>query len=568
MADKDFVVKNGLVTGANNATFGTAVTLASNGNVGVGNTTPADKLVVTGSITATANISAASVNASTGFYGTVQTATQGTINHNSLANYSADQHVAHSGVSISAGSGLTGGGTIAASRTISVSPGNTQLVANATGLWADQTKFDHNSLTNYVADQHVAHSTVSVSAGNGLTGGGTIAANRSLAVSPGNTQLVANATGLWVDQTKIDHNSLTNYASDQHVAHSGVSISAGNGLTGGGTIAASRSLAVLAGNTQLIANSTGVWANQAQFDHNSLTNYASDQHVAHSGVSISAGNGLTGGGTIAASRTVSVLANTGIVANATGVYVNATYIGTLSANNTTYVNGKTEGNLNVNNALTSNNTTYVNGKTEGNLNVNSASTFSSTNQNVRFNSVGVNVAASGTAGQINATGNIQTSSGVFIDNAGTLRPQILGTTVTASGATFGFSGLPSWATQITVTMNALVGNAAYPCLRLGTSGGIVSTGYVWISSNFAGSTASTAGFTLPIALSSQGLTGTYTLTKQSAGLWLCTLAGSFNATNVVLGGGSVNITNDLTQLQFGFTGSGSYVSGSVNILYS
>lgn len=40
------------------------------------------------------------------------------INHNSLLNYSADRHIDHSAVSISTATGLTGGGTIAATRTI------------------------------------------------------------------------------------------------------------------------------------------------------------------------------------------------------------------------------------------------------------------------------------------------------------------------------------------------------------------------------------------------------------------------------------------------------------------
>jgi len=43
---------------------------------------------------------------------------------------------------------------------------------------------DHNSLNNYDANKHVDHTAVSISAGAGLTGGGTIAANRSLAVNP------------------------------------------------------------------------------------------------------------------------------------------------------------------------------------------------------------------------------------------------------------------------------------------------------------------------------------------------------------------------------------------------
>jgi hypothetical protein len=72
---------------------------------------------------------------------------------------------------------------------------------------------------------------------------------------------------------------------------------------------------------------------------------ADDQGV----TSVATGNGLTGG-TITATGTLSVLANTGIIANATGVYVNSSYIGTLTSNNATYAFGKTEGALNVNTA--------------------------------------------------------------------------------------------------------------------------------------------------------------------------------------------------------------------------
>jgi len=42
----------------------------------------------------------------------------------------------------------------------------------------------------------------------------------------------------------IDHDTLTNFVADEHVAHSGVSITAGFGLKGGGTIASTRDLAV------------------------------------------------------------------------------------------------------------------------------------------------------------------------------------------------------------------------------------------------------------------------------------------------------------------------------------
>lgn len=125
-------------------------------------------------------------------------------------------------------------------------------------------------------------------------------------------------------------------------------------------------------------------ATQATINHNSLANYSANQHVDHTSVSISTANGVTGGGDISSTRTISVVAGTGTVVNTTGVHVNSTYIGTISANNTTYVNGKTEGNLNVNNATT----------------------FSSTAQNSQFNSIGVGTAATGTIGEIRATSDV------------------------------------------------------------------------------------------------------------------------------------------------------------------
>jgi len=39
---------------------------------------------------------------------------------------------------------------------------------------------DHNSLVNYISNEHINHTAVSIAPGTGLTGGGTIAANRTL----------------------------------------------------------------------------------------------------------------------------------------------------------------------------------------------------------------------------------------------------------------------------------------------------------------------------------------------------------------------------------------------------
>ena len=74
------------------------------------------------------------------FAGTVSTATQGTINHDSLANFDNNKHIDHSAVSVTAGTGLTGGGTIAADRTLNVIGGD-GITANADNIaiTADQT---------------------------------------------------------------------------------------------------------------------------------------------------------------------------------------------------------------------------------------------------------------------------------------------------------------------------------------------------------------------------------------------------------------------------------------------
>lgn len=59
----------------------------------------------------------------------------------------------------------------------------TGLAISGTELQLSLAAIDHDSLSGFVADEHVAHSGVTFSAGEGLTGGGTIAANRSFALA-------------------------------------------------------------------------------------------------------------------------------------------------------------------------------------------------------------------------------------------------------------------------------------------------------------------------------------------------------------------------------------------------
>ena len=73
--------------------------------------------------------------------------------------------------------------------------------------------------------------------------------------------------------------------------------------------------------------------------HDQFSDFVADEHIAHTGVTITAGAGLTGGGTIAATRTLNVIAGTGIVVNANDVQVDTGVVATF--NNSLTMSNKT-----------------------------------------------------------------------------------------------------------------------------------------------------------------------------------------------------------------------------------
>ena len=70
----------------------------------------------------------------------------------------------------------------------------------------------------------------------------------------------------------------------------------------------------------LLAEGDGVVSGSAQISLSGLSDYDANDHIDHTSVTITAGNGLTGGGDISATRTINVAsANNGIVANADNI---------------------------------------------------------------------------------------------------------------------------------------------------------------------------------------------------------------------------------------------------------
>lgn len=146
--------------------------------------------------------------------------------------------------------------------------------------------------------------------------------------SPDGSILVTTNVGaieITVAEGAVDHNSLLNFVANKHIDHTTVEIqtAANSGLAGGGTIAATRALTLdinnLTADTPVLADSFafldagGGDTNKATLttlngilDHNGLLNYSANRHIDHTAVSINTGTGLTGGGDISSTRTISL----------------------------------------------------------------------------------------------------------------------------------------------------------------------------------------------------------------------------------------------------------------------
>lgn len=92
------------------------------------------------------------------------------------------------------------------------------------------------------------------------------------------------------------------------------------------------STAFLTPSTGLSVSGTSITTNDSAIVHDSLSGFVSDEHVAHSGVSITAGDGLTGGGTIAASRTLTLGTPTTVSGATTNAVTTTSHSHALNAN--------------------------------------------------------------------------------------------------------------------------------------------------------------------------------------------------------------------------------------------
>ena len=176
----------------------------------------------------------------------------------------AHETLARKSVQIKAGTGLTGGGTLEADRTLTVKYGNTAGTAcqgNDVRLADARTPKPHKATHQTggsdaitPADIGAAAKTIQIKPGTGLTGGGTLEADRTLAVKYGNTAGTAcqgNDVRLADARTPKPHKATHQTGgsdaitpADIGAAAKTIQIKPGTGLTGGGTLEADRTLTV------------------------------------------------------------------------------------------------------------------------------------------------------------------------------------------------------------------------------------------------------------------------------------------------------------------------------------
>jgi len=178
-----------------------------------------------------------------------------------------------------------------------------------------------------------------------------------------------------------------------------------------------------------------------------------------------------------------------------------------------------------------------------------------------------------------APGNIEYNGQFFGTDSNASRAQlqriVQGTVVTASGTSVDFTSLPAWIKRITVMLQGITTNGSSPpIMRLGTSGGFVTSGYA-SGGIYTGATTGSGNRTDSLLISgnafdaSATLHGHAVLTNISGNAWVQSFVlGQSNSAYAVMGGGSITLSGTLTQVRITTAnGTDAFDAGSINIMY-
>lgn len=155
---------------------------------------------------------------------------------------------------------------------------------------------------------------------------------------------------------------------------------------------------------------------------------------------------------------------------------------------------------------------------------------------------------------------------------------VQGTSVSASGTSVSFTGMPSWVKRITFQFTGISTN--------GTSGSVIQLGTgatpTWTTSGYIGATSAsynvtnsnatayTTGFIVSLGFNiAHTLSGSVTITNFSGNIWVASLSfGRSDTAGAMTGGGYITLGAPMTAIRIvTINGTDAFDAGSVNILY-
>jgi hypothetical protein len=162
------------------------------------------------------------------------------VNHDALQNFVANEHINHSAVSITAGTGLSGGGDITATRTLNIA--NTGVAAASYGSATQVGTFTVNAQGQLTAAATTTIAIPSTQVTDFVEA--TQDAIGTILTDTASIDFTYNDAGNTISAAVlpagVNHDALQNFVANEHVNHSAVVLTAGVGLSGGGDITASR----------------------------------------------------------------------------------------------------------------------------------------------------------------------------------------------------------------------------------------------------------------------------------------------------------------------------------------
>ncbi len=227
--------------------------------------------------------------------------------------------LANSSVTVTAGAALSGGGSVAlgSSVNLDVAVDDSSIEVNADALRVKALGITDAMLAGSISNAKLANSSVTVTAGAALSGGGSVALGSSvnLDVAVDGSSIEVNLDTLRVKALGITDAMLAGSISNAKLANSSVTVTAGAALTGGGAVAlgSSVNLDVAVDGSSIEVNADALRVKALGITDAMLAGSISNAKLANSSVTVTAGSGLASGGAVSLGGSVSLTVDSSVV---------------------------------------------------------------------------------------------------------------------------------------------------------------------------------------------------------------------------------------------------------------